>query len=228
VCPGVSVEQLQTIRDDTVFRRAETEAWFSWFGLLTSAVEMKSVAGIQPTPVNFLQLFRQPDENRGRLVRVSGVVRRAHQVAAQPNDQGIAHFYQCWLFPDEVGGNPIVIYALDMPDGFPIGMGLREEVAFTGLFFKRWAYQAKGGIMTAPLVLAANGAWTPRPLPTPIRLPSLPWVAAALGLAAVVGGGIAWLVYQQSNAQGVIARGKRIRDLPDKAPVIVNDARTGD
>jgi hypothetical protein len=229
VLPGVTVEQLQTIRDDTVFRRAETEAWFSWCGLLlntarTSAEQIPSA----PPRVTFLQLFRQPDVYRGRLVRVAGLVRRAHQVSAQPNDQGITQFYQCWLFPDEVGGNPIVIYALKLPDGFPTGMELHEDVEFTGLFFKRWAYQAKGGIMTAPLVLAADGVWSPRPLPTPVGLPSLPWIMAAFGLAAAFGGGVSWLVYQQSNAHSMLALGKRPRDLPDKVPVIVSDASTKD
>ena len=217
--PGVTDSQLQTIRDDTVFRRAEMDAWFSWFDLLGAADEP-----VDSPQVTFLQLFRQPDEYRGRLIRVSGVVRRAHRVAAHANGQGYSHFYRCWLFPHSGGTNPIVVYALNLPDGFPVGMQLHEDVAFTGLFFKRWAYQATGGIMTAPLVLAANGDWKPAAPPPPIRLPSLAGIGAALVSAIGIGAGIAWLVYWRSNSDGVRGPDRRGRNLPDKAPVIHADS----
>ena len=40
-------------------------------------------------PVSYAQLFRQPNQYRGRLVTVSGVVHRANRVKLPPNDYGI-------------------------------------------------------------------------------------------------------------------------------------------
>ena len=217
--PGVSWEQLQPIRDDTVFRSAEAKTWFAWCGLLKAAVGLKDA----PREVTFLQLFRQPQEYRGRLIQVSGIVRRAHRVAAQPNEHGLESYYRCWLFPHDGASNPIVVYALNMPASFPVGMNLHEEVAFAGLFFKRWAYQAKGGMMTAPLVLAAGGDWVPRATPIATQVPSLAEIIVALGLAALIGGSVAWWVYRQNDTDRPRLAANKVSDLAPNALVIVCD-----
>ncbi len=203
--PGVEPSELNTIRDDTVFRSAEADAWFSWCALMRSADEISS-HGVSGRPVEFLQLFRQSGEYRGRLVGVAGTVRRAHRVPAHDNQYGIAAYWQCWLFTDDANTNPIVVYALAMPDDFPTGMELHEQVAFRGLFFKRWAYQARGGTMTAPLILSPGGDWQRQAPPPPARMPSLPAVLSTLAAAAFVGGAIAVWVYRQSNVPGLHRR----------------------
>lgn len=203
--PGVDPAELKNIRDDTVFRSAEAIVWFSWCALMQDADGI-AVGQVSSQPIGFLQLFRQPDEYRGRLVRVDGIVRRAHHVPAHANEEGIDSYWQCWLFTDEGSTNPIVVYALDMPDGFPTGMELYEQVAFNGLFFKRWAYEARGGTMTAPLILSPGGDWQPRIPTAPARLPSLPTVLAALLVAALAGSAISLFVYRQSNAAGLHRR----------------------
>jgi hypothetical protein len=197
--PGVNPAELKMIRDDTVFRSAEANAWFTWCALMRDA-DKTAGYDVIARPVGFLQLFRQPDEYRGKLVRIAGTVRRAHRVAAHDNEQGIAAYWQCWLFTDEASTNPIVVYALDMPADFPTGMELHEQVAFGGLFFKRWAYQARSGTMTAPLILSPAGDWQPQvPIP-PARMPSLLVVLSTLLAAAFAGGAISVFVYRQSNA----------------------------
>ncbi len=220
--PGVDPAELKDIRDDTVFRSAEASAWFSWCALMQHSDRMAVGEGTAQT-VGFLQLFRQPDEYRGRLVRIDGIVRRAHRVPAHDNQRGIDGYWQCWLFTDVSSTNPIVVYALDMPDDFPTGMELYEKVAFNGLFFKRWAYEARGGTMTAPLILSPGGEWQPRVPTPPARLPSLPAVLAALLVTALVGGAIALFVYRQSNAAGLH---RRRSHTPADSPLTVNDEKS--
>ena len=219
--PGVDPAELKNIRDDTVFRGAEAAAWFSWCALMQHAD--RAAVGEVAQPVGFLQLFRQPDEYRGRLVRVAGIVRRAHRVPAHDNQQGVAGYWQCWLFTDEGSTNPIVVYALDMPAEFPTGMELYEQVAFNGLFFKRWAYEARGGTMTAPLILSPGGDWQPRVPTPPARLPSLATVLAALLVAALVGGAIALFVYRQSSATGLH---RRHAHTPAGSPTTLKDEKS--
>jgi hypothetical protein len=220
--PGVDPAELKNILDDTVFRSSEANVWFSWCALMQKADAIASDKLIAQ-PVGFLQLYRQPDEYRGRLVRIDGIVRRAHRLAAHDNQQGIDGYWRCWLSTDESGTNPIVVYALDMPDDFPTGMEIYEQVAFSGLFFKRWAYEARGGIMTAPLILSPGGDWQRR-VPTPLaRLPSLLAVLAGLLVTTLVGGAIALFVYRQSNAAGL-----HRRRLPARAssPSTTNDEKS--
>ena len=152
---------LSAIRDNTVLRGDERPAWNELLDILNHTDEA-ALAASSLGPAGFTQLFRQPHEYRGRTVTVSGTVRRAFPLDAISNEFGIGSYWQCWLFPDG-SLNPIVVYALHMPDGFPSGMSVRERVEFDGIFFKRWAYAAERDTRTAPLVLARQPRWQPTP-----------------------------------------------------------------
>jgi hypothetical protein len=110
-----------------------------------------------------LQLDEQPASYRGRLVTIDGVIRAAKQVAAPENEYGIAQYYQLWLQPDRGDEKLIAVYALELPAGFRVGETLDEPGRVTGFFFKRWAYTSRGGIATAPLILAKTIGWEPPP-----------------------------------------------------------------
>ena len=86
--PGVNRAYLDTIRDDTVFRAAEGNAWFHLLALLakTDGSALKTASLGQ---VGYLQLDEQPDSYRGRLVTVEGVIRAAKQVAAPENEYDV-------------------------------------------------------------------------------------------------------------------------------------------
>ncbi len=210
--PVATVEQLASIRDDTQFRRAESKAWFEWCHFLChNSIE-------DAEDVTFLQLFQQPGAYRGRTVRVTGIVRRAHDAPARDNDKGIQDYTRCWLFPPDGGTDPMVVYGLELPNDFPTGMSLHVDATFTGVFFKRWAYPAKGGLMTAPLVLSAHADWAPPPEPVSIDVPSLPVIMGVVTAASLLGAAVAWLVYRQSNEKRLPRRRPHHRDLPDRAP----------
>lgn len=157
-------EQLETIQDDTVWLREEKEAWFRLLKILRQndepVIEDKSEGR-----VTYTQLCAQSKEYRGQLVTVEGIVRRANRLPAPKNTDGFG--WRFWLFPTDNVNSPIVVYCLDLPEGFPIGMKVEADVEVTGFFFKRWAYNAwdprreKLSLTTAPAMLAKNVRWHP-------------------------------------------------------------------
>ena len=88
---------LETIQDNTVFRPQEKQVWFHLLGLLQDLPESE-LESYSNGRVTYLQLLRQMEAYRGQLVDVQGTLRRAIQVRAAPNDRGMAHLWQCWLF----------------------------------------------------------------------------------------------------------------------------------
>ncbi len=141
---------LDSVRDNTVFRLAEKDAWFRLFEQLSER-NLADLRRASAGYVGFLQLYKQPTEYRGKLVTVSGVVRMGYYREAPKNFYGISGYYIFWLKPAGAK-SPIVIYCLEIPAGFPDVAKLEhdgerpqldEEVEFTGFFFKRWAYRAR-------------------------------------------------------------------------------------
>jgi hypothetical protein len=151
--PGVTAEELETIRDKAPFVPGEREVWFHLFAVLektdASAIRKASVGS-----TTRLQLTEQSEEFRGRLVTVRGTIRRAFWVTAPANDRGIGGYYQTWLQPDDSPDSPMMVYCLHLPDGFPTGMETAERVEATGFYFKRRLYNAQSGLELAPVVLA--------------------------------------------------------------------------
>ena len=204
---GIPLTAYSSIRDNTVFQSREHAIWFRTLGAWkesTISAPVSASATESIPRVGFTQLFLQPDAYRGRLVSIAGTVRRAHRLRAPTNSLGITHYWRCWLFP-EATTNPIVVYATEMPEGFPEGMDVREAVSFEGIFFKRWAYAAAGGEMLAPLVIAGPGAWHPAPAREPDWQPSITALrVGVLGLAflaiVLAYAGYRWSTYRMLPA----------------------------
>jgi hypothetical protein len=163
---GASLHALETVRDDTVFRPADDEAWFQIWSRLRSG-DMQTMRRSDAKPVSFAELYGQPRSFRGRLVRFSGTVHRLQKVEAPPNNYAIEGYWQAWVEPDDGPASPIVVYFLRLPEGMPHGLKVREPVEVIGYFFKRWAYAATDTIRTAPLVMAIEPIWKPHKPPAP-------------------------------------------------------------
>ena len=164
---GASVHALAQVRDDTVFRGAEEEAWFQIWMTLRSA-DTRSLARSSVRRVSFTELFGQPRSYRGRLVRFRGTLHRLEKLTAPANDYDIKDYWQGWLEPEGGPVSPIVVYFLRLPEGMPHGMKISEQVDVVGYFFKRWAYAATDTVRIAPLVLALEPIWKPRPAGSPV------------------------------------------------------------
>lgn len=196
--PGVTPDDFEGIRDDAPSVRDEQACSLRWWDILNRA-DPKALAKAAVGPVSFAQLFQQPAEYRGRLVTVSGTVRRAHRMEIFPNDYGFKEYYQLWLWPKDNPSAPIVVYCLELPKGFPTGMEIAEQVEVTGLFFKRLAYLAKDTLRLAPEILAKDLEWEKRPVMTREELTGtwpIPWVVCtAAGLALLA----AWFVFRRTQ-----------------------------
>ncbi len=163
---GASLHALETVRDDTVFRPADDEAWFQIWSRLRAG-DMQAMRRSDAQRVSFAELYGQPRSFRGRLVRFSGTVHRLQKVEAPPNNYAIEAYWQAWVEPDDGPASPIVVYFYRLPEGMPHGIKIREPVEVIGYFFKRWAYQATDTIRTAPLVMAIEPIWKPHKPPAP-------------------------------------------------------------
>lgn len=180
---GANPRALAAVRDDTVFREADAEAWFGLLETLRST-PAEALRSSLPRTVGFNELFAQPESFRGRLVRFRGAIRRIEWLAAPANSSNIEGYWQAWVRPQEGPPSPIVVYFLELPTGWDAiaarrGTAVEVDlpVEIIGYFFKRWAYRATDTIRTAPLVVAR----TPFVLARPSADPSSRW----LGIAAV-------------------------------------------
>ncbi len=198
------------IRDDTVVSRpAEANAWFRMLEDLQQT-DQQALAELEVPRVGFRQLFKQPDEYRGRLVRIRGEAKRAYHLQAPGNIAGIEGYYKFIVFPAGGPSSPVMVYALELPEGFPEVKDLDVDkevtdfdemsVEFTGYFFKRTAYQAGDGTRVAPLILAKQPTWTPKVAEGDPPLPNLWLLGTAVIGMALLGTGIAAFVMARHGA----------------------------
>jgi hypothetical protein len=175
---------LARVVDDKPYQAVERDAWFRLLEMLEHStldeLERQSVG-----EVGYLQLYKQPQEYRGKLVTIRGRARQAYQVDAPDNDFGIESYQVFWIRPEGGVNSPVVVYALERPEGFPeLGpqsaadaSPIDEPVEITGFFLKRWAYPAQDGPRTAPLMLARSPRWERPPVE------GRPWYSSTLLVA---------------------------------------------
>lgn len=160
---GVRAEPLSRVRDDTVFRSAEAGSFYNLLDVLNTASQQE-LEKASLGDVGFMQLYTQPKEFRGDVVTISGTVRRVQTKRLGANASGIERYYQVILEPSD-RAYPVVVYCLELPDGFPTGEHLNEPVRLTGFFYKRWAHMSGKGISTWPLLLSKTIGWRPEARP---------------------------------------------------------------
>ncbi len=148
---------LALVEDNAPFRASDFEAWSQIFDRMRDATAQDLSAEHAPL-VQFGQLFQQSNLYRGKLVTIQGTIRRCVKLPPNPLDERAGNLWQLWVFS---GGDnsPIVIYSMNLPEGFPVGNEIHESASLQAVYFKKWVYAAKGGTMTAPLLLARNINW---------------------------------------------------------------------
>jgi hypothetical protein len=198
--PGVSPSDFAKLKDNAVYRPSEAEVWQRWLEVL-GREDQATLEAASLGHVGFVQLFHQTAEFRGRVVTVSGTVRRAFYLVSPPGSGSIQGYWQCWLFAGRVNSSPLVVHTLKMPAHFPQGIDINQEVEFTGLVYKRWAYPAADGVRLAPLLLAKQGDWTPNAPQTQIATPGFPVLAGLIMASAVLGMSAVWFVWARSRSR---------------------------
>ncbi len=72
--------------------------------------------------------------------------------AQAPEDRNT--WYEFFLQPDDHPSEPIIIYGLNLPQGFPEAGRMRQPAQVTGVFYKRLVYSAASEPAIAPMILA--------------------------------------------------------------------------
>ncbi|MDX1946317.1 MAG: hypothetical protein SFU86_13030 [Pirellulaceae bacterium] len=215
---------LARIEDDTVFLRpAEREIWLRLEGRVQDT-PAEQLARESVGTVGYLQLHKQSDEYRGKVVTIRGTVKHAYRVPALDNYLGVKEHVVYWIMPEGGPPSPIVVYALAAPEGFPKiqdGSGgdklrkLHEEVVITGFFLKRGAYLGKDDTYPAPLLIAGTPKWIPRT--TSLQDASRysigpPWLLPSVGVALLLSAvAFAFIYFRvrrgEAEARAIIAEG---------------------
>lgn len=211
------------IRDNALVRPVEREILYRFFERLAHTDDA-TLRDQSLGAVGYLALFQQPDEYRGKVVTVRGTLVAGYRVRQSSVFPDAVDYYSLVLRPQGGPNSPILIYALELPAGFPaIGeprvegdlTKLDHAVQCTGIFFKRAAYVAGDssgvtGLRTAPLLLSKSLDWQP---PPPARLTN-PATAArvrmlafgVLALAAPAGGILYWTLWRRRRRRALPAR----------------------
>lgn len=113
----------------------------------------------------FPDIFKNSKRYKGRLVTLTGRVRKLVHYPAEENGYGIKTLYEAWLFTDDSQQNPTVVICTEVPpalkDGLPEGVDVIDHVTVTGYLFKMYVYNAQDTTRVAPLILAKQLQWTP-------------------------------------------------------------------
>lgn len=176
----------------------------------------------------------KPSRFHGKLVTLSGQIRKLISYDAHPNDYGIKRLYEAWMFTrdsgilqskkrktaadDEeaaakkaLGKIPVVVVFTEKPEGMPEGEKILEAATVTGYVFRVHRYaDFRDTLPPAPMLLAGRIEWHPRQPsePTP------PWMYAAV-FATVAG---ILLVVFLVNRRDQASRIERRRHTLDEPP----------
>jgi hypothetical protein len=203
--PGVEADQFRSIRDDRPSLPEEQSCSLHLLDIL-KRTDGEALRKASVGRVTYAQLFNQPENYRGRLVTLAGVVRRVERIDIPRNQYGIEAYYQVWLFPDDNPSAPMVIYCLDLPKGFPTGTGLTAQAGLTAFFFKLWAYSTPDADRVAPMLLGKTLEWWKQSalVPEPSVYPG--WLPLVVVLAALGAMFTAWYVSLRTRVpRGVLS-----------------------
>ncbi|MDR0336176.1 MAG: hypothetical protein LBI18_03700 [Planctomycetaceae bacterium] len=186
--PVVEREHLEGIVDDSPLARSEDKpVWDYLFGILRKHSEAE-IDNALCTRVGFTELNRQPVEYRGQLVCITGRLVRCEWIPQHrepepfdeelPEDEGLSAkksngFYESWILVRDKKDIPISVCSLAVPEHFPMGDGLNEQVLVTGFFYKRRLFLSSDDEeLTTPTILAKTlrriPSTTQKPKPVPV------------------------------------------------------------
>ena len=161
----IDAAKLGVVQDDRYFQDAEDDALFHVLDVLRSTPE-ETIRRASRGNLTWVQLFNQPEVYRGQPVTLVGRVKGAVMHHAAKNEYGIEKYYELCLLPSDEQDQFISVYCLELPENFPLGSNIDEQVVLTGVLFKRWkhvSYIGEKNLELAPLFLARSiDEWMPR------------------------------------------------------------------
>ncbi len=152
-----------------------------------------AVASGATRDVTFEGLMGNPDYYRGRLVTLSGRLKRCLQGQFGSGETS-QEVWEAWIVPPDSRGTPYLVYCLEVPPGMPTGEKLDEPVLVHGCFVRRFAYASIGGEAITPMVVGLQLEWAPAPLRGDERITEeMRWSTVVLALiftVALLGTGV--------------------------------------
>jgi hypothetical protein len=151
---------LAEIRDDTPWiRPSEYPTWYHFWTVLKEVPTRTLSDGAQT--VGFVELFQQPKAFRSKPVAIEGSARRANYVEVDDPQSTVPGYYRVIVWPKGGPPEPIFLYCLELPSGFPTGDEIAADITATGLFFKRMVYptEHEGDLRRAPVIMARSLNW---------------------------------------------------------------------
>jgi hypothetical protein len=138
--------------------------------------------------IGFVELFQQPKAFRGKPVTIEGSARRATYLKVDDPQATIDGYYRVIVWPKGGPAEPIFLYCLELPTGFPTGDEIQADITATGLFFKRMVYPAEreGDLRRAPAVIARTLTWEQSSPKTPSDNNVIRFVIAATVVGFIV------------------------------------------
>jgi len=95
--------------------------------------------------VPFSDLFMDPEEHRGELIRLRLHVRRITAGKAHENSAGVKMMYDLWGVTDESKSNFYAVACAELPPEIPVSTDAYSEVVFVGYFLKVLGFEAGDG-----------------------------------------------------------------------------------
>ena len=160
--PGVKSSYLDAVRDDTMFRPQDHDAWFHLFAILNKTDEAR-LRRESTGRVTYNQLYRQSGQYRGQLVTVRGRILDTSLQPAPDNDYQIDQYHLTALQPTDNRSELMIVYCLHLPEGFPRDRKCSEKVEVTGFYFKRWPTPIEDKPHSRPVLLARTVRWYKAP-----------------------------------------------------------------
>ena len=187
--PDFDEAVMKNVEDNVLIRSEEAPA----FRMLMSILQKDSLDELKSYSIGrvlFPQYTKQPEIYRGKLMTLKGVARRVVEEKVFDKSYGFDKIYQVWVAPEDCPSEPIVVYCLELPEGFPVGEDVSERVQFTAFFFKMWPYASQMGVRTTGLFYAKVPEWTRHSVPASeregIKVPFSLVVLGALALAVLI------------------------------------------
>lgn len=194
---AIDRERLEVIEDNSPFGDEEQDAWFHVIEVASDATD-EELRAASVGEVVFNQLVGQPRVYRGRVISLTGNVRRIESIKPAENDLGIEQLNLVYIQPNRDVMRPFAIYCRDLPEGWSVGEEFPGDgrIECDAVFFKIKVYDHARGVDLMPVFVSRSFT----PVDPPPRLvssqPSMPaWqlVACAAGVAAVL---VAWIVWR--------------------------------
>jgi hypothetical protein len=164
---------LAAIRDDRGLPKdpgdPEMDAYFlmlQWAH--RTAPEAFARAADENPAVGYAQLYSEPGEHYGEVVRVEGRLLRVRRFAppAMARQGGVPDYYEGWLMTGD--GKPVAVVFTELPPGLKSDEAIDRPAVFSGYFFKKYRYTANETATTkkdrlAPLLIGRTIEVTPPP-----------------------------------------------------------------